>query len=51
MIEELKWEDSQKLRERDVEYQWTLFKTWLKFQSELYAAKFQDHQRGCSGEL
>lgn len=28
MIEELKWEDSQKLRERDVEYQWTLFKTW-----------------------
>ena len=45
-IEELKWEDSQKLRERELEYQWTLFKTWLKFQSELYAAKFQDHQGG-----
>lgn len=46
VIEELKWEDSQKLRERELEYQWTLFKTWLKFQNELYAAKFQDHQGG-----
>ena len=45
-IEKLKWEDSQKLRERELEYEWTLFKTWLKFQSELYAAKFQDHQGG-----
>ena len=34
-IEKLKWEDSQKLRERELEYEWTLFKTWLKFQSEL----------------
>ena len=45
-IEKLKREDSQKLRERELEYEWTLFKTWLKFQSELYAAKFQDHQGG-----
>lgn len=45
-IEELKWEDSQKLEEQELEYEWTLFKTWLKFQSELYAAKFQDHQGG-----
>ena len=50
-IEELKWEDSQKFRERELEYEWMLFKTWLKFQSELYAAKFQDHPGGYSREL
>ena len=42
-IEELKWEDSQKLRQQELEYERTLFETRLKFRSELNAAKFQDH--------